>query len=74
MQAGTAVPPDVLEAGLLTQYAVDARYPGLGERITKEQYLRAVQLSEQVVAWVEQLVRSGGPERDPSESGNQNQG
>src|SRR5438128_11576514 len=29
-RAGTAVPAGVLEAGLLTQYAVDTRYPGLG--------------------------------------------
>ena len=74
VQAGTAVPAGVLEAGLLTQYAVDTRYPGLGEPITKERYLKAVQLSEEVVAWVEQLVRSGGAEPDLSESGNQNHG
>src|SRR2546422_10304337 len=42
-QAGTPVPARILEAGLLTQYAVDTRYPGLGERVTEERYLKAVQ-------------------------------
>ena len=51
-QAETALPAGVLEAGLSNQNAVDTRYAGLGERVTEERCLKAVQLAEQVVSWV----------------------
>lgn len=57
--AGIRVPEQLLEAATLTEYAVDARYPGLSEDVTPEEYEEAVLLAERVVSWAEQLVRSG---------------
>lgn len=56
-QSGIDPPHNVRQAGLLTGYAVDARYPGLSEDVTKQEYLEALALAEGVVRWVESLLR-----------------
>ena len=43
----------------LTRYAVETRYPGPWEDVTRDDYLRAVELAEITVQWAESLV---GPE------------
>jgi HEPN domain-containing protein len=45
----------------LTGYAVETRYPGLSEDVTKEDYVQALELADRVVQWVESLLlpRSG---------------
>lgn len=59
-QAGTAPPAAVTDAAKLTRFAVETRYPGLGEPVTHEEYLKAVSIAESVVRWAEvQLTRSG---------------
>jgi HEPN domain-containing protein len=49
---GVRVPREVLEAVVLSGYAVESRYPGSAEPITEEEHQRAVVLSERVVDWV----------------------
>lgn len=55
--SGIAVPEELRAAGILTDYAVEARYPGVYEDVTEEDHAEAVRLAEQVVAWAESLIR-----------------
>jgi HEPN domain-containing protein len=45
-QTGLEVPEAVREASILTDYAVQVRYPGRMEDVSREEYLRAVELAE----------------------------
>ena len=55
-QEGETIPDEVQEAGQLTRYAVETRYPGLSEPVTEDEHEKAVTLAEQTVRWVEQRV------------------
>ena len=55
--AGVDLPPDVDEAFVLTQYAVETRYPGEWEPITDEETRFALAKAKQVLAWVEAQVK-----------------
>lgn len=55
-QNGLAVPEDVEEAVILTSYAFEARYPGVGEPVTEEEYKQALGVAEKVVRWAELLI------------------
>jgi HEPN domain-containing protein len=55
-QAGVEVPEDIREAGVLTEFAVEARYPGLSEEVTRDDYAQAVALAERVFRWVASLI------------------
>jgi HEPN domain-containing protein len=57
-QHGLKVPIEIDHAVVLTSYAFEARYPGLGEPVTEEEYKQALNLAERVVRWVEPLVGS----------------
>ncbi|MBX5491740.1 MAG: HEPN domain-containing protein [Chloroflexi bacterium] len=48
---GLPIPDSVEEAVILTSYAVEARYPGLAEPVSAEEYEEAVRLAAQVVEW-----------------------
>lgn len=52
-QAGRAVPERVRGAAALSDYAVEARYPGLGEPVTREEYEQAVVTATAVLNWVQ---------------------
>jgi HEPN domain-containing protein len=60
-QSGQNIPDQIRQAGVLTRYAVETRYPGLAEPPSKEDYQRAVTLAEQVVRWAENLISSEHP-------------
>ncbi|MEW6358314.1 MAG: HEPN domain-containing protein [Planctomycetota bacterium] len=60
-QKGLAIPTDVEDAVVLTDYAFEARYPGLAEPLTEEEYRRAVAIAERVVRWAEDLVTAKSP-------------
>ena len=47
-----AVPENLREAALLTDYAVTARYPGDWEPIDEAEYRHAVSLANEVCRWV----------------------
>jgi HEPN domain-containing protein len=61
--SGVAVPEEIRRAGLLTGYAVETRYPGLSEEVTKEDYAQALELAERVVRWAEALLSPGREEQ-----------
>jgi len=50
------VPERVYAAAQLTVFAVGARYPGLTEPVTEEEYEATMALAAFVVQWAEQLV------------------
>jgi HEPN domain-containing protein len=54
---GLNLPEFVCEAARLTEYAVEARYPGLGEPIMPDEYQEAIFLAKQVMDWVEGLIK-----------------
>jgi HEPN domain-containing protein len=51
--AGVTVPPDIDEAFVLTDYAVEARYPGYGAPIHIDGAKQALLLAKKVLEWVE---------------------
>jgi len=53
------LPPEAVEAGILTSYAVMTRDPGDYEEITREMYQEAVRIARDVVRWVEQIIERG---------------
>jgi len=55
-QHGGEVPDDIQQAGILTGYAVESRYPGLSEDVSTDEYQRAVVLAQRVVRWAEALL------------------
>ena len=55
-QTGQAIPEQIREAAKLSDYAVEARYPGLAEPVTHEEYLEAINIAEAVVIWAEKII------------------
>jgi len=56
VQNGQATPEQILEAAKLSDYAVEARYPGLGEPVTHEEYLEAISIAEAVINWAGKII------------------
>ena len=54
--AGVEIPEQVQAADVLTQYAVETRYPGPVEEITQEEYQEALAISARVVFWAESII------------------
>jgi len=54
---GVQVPEAVQMADILTQYAVQTRYPGPIEEVTPDEYTEAVALAAKVVFWAEEFVQ-----------------
>jgi len=54
--SGVAVPADVDEALVLTQYAVQTRYPGAWEPVTPEEARFALEVANRVLGWVERQL------------------
>ncbi len=64
-QAGEPIPSRVRDAEQLTDYAVEARYPGLAEPVSHEEYEEALALAETVVRWAEERLRGESEEGGP---------
>jgi HEPN domain-containing protein len=56
--AGVEAPTDVDEAFVLTQYAVETRYPGDWEPVGLEEARLAIQKAEQVLEWIEARIEA----------------
>jgi HEPN domain-containing protein len=54
--AGIRVPSNIDEADLLSQYAVQTRYPGRWESIDSEETEKAISIATNVLKWVEELL------------------
>lgn len=57
-QSGQQVPEDLKRVVILTDYAVESRYPGLTEPVTEEEYKEALSLAEDVLGWVRQKLEN----------------
>lgn len=57
-EAGIAMPSEVMDAGILTPYAVETRYPGYQERITELDVNEAIIIAERVIAWAKEYIKS----------------
>jgi HEPN domain-containing protein len=55
-QTGQPVPEPIKRAAILSEYAVETRYPGLSEPVTRQEYEEAVVIATQVVRWAEQVI------------------
>lgn len=51
-----SIPEKIEDASILTEYAVETRYPGVIEPVTSEEHERAVAIAERVVEWVEEIL------------------
>jgi len=56
IKRGVPVPEHVQEAAELTDFAWEARYPGLGEPLSEAGYRRAISIAEKVVDWAVSVV------------------
>ena len=54
---GTIIPQDVRDADILTQYAVQTRYPSIMEEVTKSEYREALKFAAKVVFWAETIIK-----------------
>jgi len=53
---GLTVSPQIEQSILLTAFAWETRYPGLGEPVTFEEYQESLQHAENVINWVENTI------------------
>lgn len=53
---GINIPDNVKEGNILTDYAVQTRYPGWAEEVTQEEYVEAIQLAARVLFWAEKIL------------------
>lgn len=53
---GVSLPEGVRTSAILTDYSVEARYPGPFEPVTKEEFKKALKIAEDVVAWAEKQI------------------
>lgn len=55
-RAGVELPPDLREAGMLTPYAVESRYPGYWGDISETDVSAALSLAETAITWAERII------------------
>ncbi len=53
---GVMLPEMIRNAAILTDYSVEARYPGPFEPITEEEFLESLRIAEEVVKWAAQQI------------------
>jgi HEPN domain-containing protein len=55
-KAAISLPSDFLNAGSLTPYAVETRYPGYWGEIARDDVVQAIELAEKIIKWVEEHI------------------
>ncbi|MFZ4667582.1 MAG: HEPN domain-containing protein [Prochlorotrichaceae cyanobacterium] len=58
LQSKIAIPLSIQDSVILTDYAVETRYPGIYEPITDTEYQEAIHLAETIVSWVDGIIKS----------------
>ena len=56
----TALPKEIIETAKLTIYAVQTRYPGEYDDVTKEEYEKSIEIAKACIDWVEEIIGSEG--------------
>jgi HEPN domain-containing protein len=54
---GIEIPKNVRDADILTQYAVQSRYPSIMEDVTRTEYRDALKFAANVVFWAETIIK-----------------
>jgi HEPN domain-containing protein len=54
------IPPDVSVATDLTTHAVDSRYPGMSESVSREEWIEAVASADRVLRWAQAVIGPPG--------------
>jgi HEPN domain-containing protein len=54
--SGVKIPKRILVADILSQYAVQTRYPGPVEEVALEEYKESLEISARVVFWAETVI------------------
>jgi len=54
----TNLPKEIMESAKLTIYAVQTRYPGEYDEITKEEYEKSIEIAKACLDWVEKTIES----------------
>jgi HEPN domain-containing protein len=55
-KANISLPEELQNVKLLTEYAVETRYPGDYEAVTVDEYQKAIEIAEELVVWVEKTL------------------
>ncbi|MBN2374092.1 HEPN domain-containing protein [bacterium] len=55
-----SLPEQIRESAILTEYAVETRYPGTSEPVTEEDFKEALRIAEAVVEWAESQIDISG--------------
>jgi len=53
----TVIPEDIKQAMKLTIYAVQTRYPGEYDEITKEEYTKSIEIAKDCLDWVKNKIK-----------------
>lgn len=53
---GIEIPSHIMESAKLTGFSVAARYPGMDEEVTEEEFVEALDIAERVVKWVSRIL------------------
>lgn len=53
---GQSVSESIKQAARLTQYAVEARYPGLSEPVMRQEYEEAIAIADKTVHWAQEVI------------------
>ena len=61
----TDIPSNIKEASELTIYAVQTRYPGEYDEITKEEYKKAVKIAKTCLEWTENKIKENEKNKKP---------
>ena len=51
------IPDEIKESVILSEYSVETRYPGPTEPMTKDDYIKAVEIAEKVYTWVKDQIK-----------------
>jgi len=54
---GCKIPKSVGDADILTQYAVQSRYPSIMEEVSRTEYKEALKLAANVVFWADTMIK-----------------
>lgn len=54
--SGLKIPKYVRDADELSRFAVQTRYPGMADPVTRREYRRAVRIAEAVLRWAERQI------------------
>jgi HEPN domain-containing protein len=61
----TEIPENIKEAAQLTNYAVQTRYPGEYDGITKEEYENSIKITALCLDWVENKIQETEENKKP---------